>query len=324
MTGKTAVLFNPSSGKGRSIKRKTVIETYLEGTGLDYRLWVTESEDHLRRLAAETAGEYAVIVGVGGDTTFNIIAAEILKQNKGINAPVLGMIGTGSANDIVRSLGVEKIAAACRAVTEGKTGTMDVGKLEIDGSSEPRYFLGTLSLGLGTTVNRYVEDFHRRHPLLSKIKPFDQLMAGLLGIRFSFVSGQTPRRVRLEYRDDSTGETVNGEIDFSLLVFLNTPYYANGLRLVGEGESVFPVPELSDGLLDACIIHTRSFFHTLRVGLQVSKDTPLTRESVTRVRSAGYRIISETPMDIQVDGEIIEGVTQWTVSVIPNAIRILI
>lgn len=313
-----AVLFNPSSGKGRSIKQRTTVEHYLNQYGVNYDLQVTESENHLRQLAAETARDYELIIGVGGDTTFNIIAGEILKLENQNHAPALALIGTGSANDIARGLSIEKIADACKAIKQGNTGKMDIGRLDINGSPAPLFFLGTLSLGLGTTVNRYVESFHQRHNILSKIKPFDQLLSGLYAIHDSFKKKKVPLRVELEYRNQQQAEKIAGTIDFSLLVFLNTPYYANGLKLAEVEGALF------DGLLDACIIDTVSFLHTLKVGIRIARGRQKKGDRTTLVRSGFFKVSSQEAIDIQVDGDIIEGVREFTVSAVPAALKVVI
>ena len=43
----------------------------------------------------------------------------------------VGMIGTGSANDITRGLGLETIATACQAIINGDIKKMDVGCVRI-------------------------------------------------------------------------------------------------------------------------------------------------------------------------------------------------
>ncbi len=182
-------MFNPSPGKGRSLKQKEKIQRCLKEKNIDFDLMVTESEDDLRQLAGEKAKEYEKIVGVGGDTTFNIIAGEILKYRGPI--PALGMIGTGSTNDIVRGL----------------------------------------------------------------------------------KSGQE-----------------------------------NGLF---------------DGVLDCCVIHTKSFLNTFLTGMRVQKGKHTGREEVTLLQAASFKISSKQAIDIQVDGDIIEGVRELEVSVFPGALRVL-
>ena len=314
---KIMILFNPSSGKGRSLKQKEKIETLLKAHGIDYDLIVTESEDHLRQSAAEAAGHYETIVGVGGDTTFNIIAGKVLEYGK--NAPAIGMIGTGSANDIVRGLGIEKIEDACRIIKNGEIRKMDVGRLKINTPPQPEtfIFMGTLSLGLGTTVNRYIEDFHQRHGILSKLKPFDQLFSGLYAIHDSFSKKKVPLTVEMAYRDLKSGETIVKPLEFSLLVFLNTPYYANGMRL-GEENGLF------DGVLDCRVIHTRSFLGTLRTGLRIREGkTNSEGVGIMAIRSVWFNVSSKEAIDIQVDGEIIEGVKEFEILIIPGALTVL-
>lgn len=320
MMDKIAVLFNPSSGKGRSLKEKRKIERILEGNAIDYDLFVSDSEEHLKTLAAEVAGQYRkyrVIVGVGGDTTFNIAAAEILKHDP---APAMGMIGTGSANDIVRGLGIHKIEDSCKAIKQGNTKKMDVGHLKIKESS---FFLGTLSAGLGTTVNRYVEQFHQNHGTLSKLPFFNlnQSIAGLCGIYNSFSAKKLPLKGEIHYTDSNGGKKMVKGIEFSLLVFLNTPYYANGLKLTAVDTS--PAPTLFDGLLDCCIIHTTSFLHTFKIGMKVQKGRHIGSKEVTMLQSPSFKIFLEKPGDIQVDGEIIEGIEEFEVSVIPGKLKVL-
>ena len=314
---RAAILFNPSSGKGRSFKKKRRIEKILDAHTVAYDLFVSESEEHLKALAEETAARYPVIVGVGGDTTFNIVAAEILTHDP---PPAMGMIGTGSANDVVRGLGIRKIEDACKAIKQGNIKKMDVGCLKI---KESRFFLGALSAGLGTTVNRYVEDFHQNHKILAKIKlfHFNQTIAGLFGIHHSFAGKKLPLRGEIHYTGPDSGEEIKKEFEFSLLTFLNTPYYANGMKLVDVDTG--PAPTLFDGLLDCRIIRTTSFWDTLKIGIKVQGGKDIGREEVMLSRSPSYKIILEKVIDIQVDGEIIEGVKTFEVSVLPGRLKVL-
>ncbi len=326
------VLFNPSSGKGRALKLKDTIVRCLGKGNLDVDFIVTESETHLRRMAAsaaQTPGKYDAIVGGGGDTTFNIIAAEILKPRETSHpapAPILGLIGTGSANDITRGLGLQSVETACRAIINGAFKKMDVGCVKIfkhtpsqplQPQPEPGtlFFLGTVSLGLGVFVNRYVESFRQRRQTLSKVKPFDQLLPALYAIHDSFSRKKVPLRVEMAYHDPGSGEKIIQPVEFSLLVFLNTPFYANGLKL-GEDNGLF------DGLLDCFILRTKSFYRTLRQGirLQGRKDSP--GNEWTSLRSAWYKISASQAMDIQVDGEIIRGIREMELSVLPGGLDV--
>jgi diacylglycerol kinase family enzyme len=315
-----AILYNPSSGKGRSIKEKRRILQCLKQEAVSFDLFISQSEAHLMQLAKEAVSQYPVVAAVGGDTTFNIVAHEILSRNKGT---VMGMIGTGSANDIVRGLNIHHIQSACKAIKNGQTRDMDVGCYRVGAqreSSPPRYFLGTLSAGLGSTVNLYVESYHQRHPLLAKINPLTQLTAGLLGIRHSFNSRKLPLKTNLSFQEKDGGEWIKQDIRFSLLVFLNTPFYANGLKLA-QGpfkESLF------DGLLDCCIIDTTSFINTICTGLKMPKNKSVDLNEVSMLKAPSFKLSCEQTMDIQVDGDIIRDVMELHVSVLPGRLKVLV
>lgn len=119
----------------------------------------------------------------------------------------------------------------------------------------------------------------------------------------------------MAFRDILTGETKTRTATFSLLVFLNTPYYANGMKL-GEDNGLF------DGLLDCREIHTRSFFHTLRTGIRMGRGNS-ERGEVTTIRSNLFKLSAAQPFDIQVDGEIIEGIDEVEISLISGALNVL-
>ncbi|NIM16079.1 MAG: hypothetical protein GTO45_29100 [Candidatus Aminicenantes bacterium] len=329
MTNKVAILFNPSSGKGRSVRERKRIEKILNvnANGIEFDWFVSESEGHLKELAAETVGQYPVVVGVGGDTTFNIVAREIINCCHH-PAPVMGMIGTGSSNDIVRALGIAKIENACKAIIRGNTGKMDVGCLKMqikrngDEYEESLVFLGTLSVGLGAAVNRYVEQFHQHHRVLSRVIPLNitQLGAGLMGISHSFSAKKLPIKTEIQYTNPADGVSIKKEIGFSLLVILNTPFYANGFKL-GKNGGLF------DGMLDCCVIYTHSFMDTLRMGMKVRRGVfaHITdgKNRVEFFHSPLFKIFSKEPVDIQVDGDIIEGVEALEVTVMPGKLEVL-
>lgn len=304
---KVVLLLNPSSGRGRSLREKEKIIGCFKKNKINFDLLVSESEKDLKRLAKNSIHKYPFLVGVGGDTTFNIIASEILESEH--SAPVLGMIGTGSANDIVTALGIKETEFLCQAIRENKIKKMDVGCIKIDNKWSSHFFLGTLSSGLGTLVNQYVQNFCQNHKLISRLLFFNQLVPGFLGTRHSFSKKKVPIKVFLEYNN------CKREVDFSLLVFLNTPYYANGLKLSPEATPF-------DGLLDCCIVNTTSFLNTISIRSKIQKGNHLKREEVDIIQSNSFKIFSEQELDFQKDGEIIAGLKEFEVSIYPRSLNI--
>jgi diacylglycerol kinase family enzyme len=339
---KVAILYNPTSGRGKSIKFKKMVEGSFKFHHIPYELFVTNSESHLRDLSRKKARDCSILIGVGGDTTLNIIVSELLEefpesvpgkdqgqeQEEGEGRPIVGMIGTGSANDIVKALGMTSSDSLCHAIKQRNTRGMDVGRLKIKGRQKPVVFLGTLSAGLGTTINQYIEAFNQKHRWLAASTFISQVIMGLSGIHRSFSQKKVPLKVNLEFplygsgMKNSQGSRIqiqSMEVEFSLLVFMNIGYYANGMKLC-------PHANPFDGILDCCIINTSSFVNTLQIGMKVPKGTHVLQEEVRFLESDSFRVSCPEgkDMDIQVDGEVIQGVGEFELSVIPNCIQVLV
>lgn len=307
---KVLVLLNPSSGQGRSLGKKKRIEKIFRDRNIPYDLEITTSEKDLRHRAAMAVSRYSSIVGVGGDTTFNIIAQEILDlRNNAKSIPRLGVIGTGSVNDVCRGLGIENPEALGDCLVNESVRKMDAGLVEIRGIEKPTYFLGSLSVGLGTVVNRHVDRFNRRHRRLTRYIPGSQVLVGSLGVFKAFSQNRVPLTLKL------SGDDFERDISFSLLVFLNTRFYAIGLELNRE-TSPF------DGLIDCVVVNTGSVRDTWQIkrGLELGRQQ--NRDDLRILNSSSYDIIADPELDIQIDGEIIEHVGQFRVSVLPGALEV--
>lgn len=302
-----AFLFNPSSGRGKSLKKRPKIEAHLKKYGIEYEWFVSKSEAHLKQLAREVASSFPMIVTVGGDTTFTLVAAEILKMSSGV---ILGMVGTGSANDIARGLGYYHLDAFCQALKTGNRRPMDVVQLEINGIPDEIHFGGALSLGLGVEVSRYIEDFRDRYPLLYPGGRVSQTLTGIRAIRSAFAKKSVPKRARLKV------DNIQQEVEYSLLAIANIPYYANGIRL-------FPDMTPFSGRLECCVVNSTSFLHTIVVGDQAIRGKHLQRNEVRMFSGTSFEISSCDDLDVQYDGEIIPSVREFRVTVLPGAVNVL-
>ncbi len=303
-----AVLFNPSSGRGKSRRRKNRIEARFGHFDIPARWFTSQSEDHLKELARRLAQDYSAIAVVGGDTTFTLAATEII--HSGADA-TLGMVGTGSANDIARGLQASELDAVCAAFRSGRTRRMDAGNLELPGRSEPIIFMGALSLGLGVEVNLFIARARQRLPILNRGGSTVQALTGALGVRRAFISRALPERVCLE-----TGR-FRKDVDFSLMVFANTPFFANGMRL-------FPEATPFDGRLHCCIVRTRSLPHSLLLSRRIRDGSHVELDEVDIFPDTSFRVTpARGTTAIQYDGEVLTGIEGFRVSVRPAALRVV-
>jgi len=303
------ILLNPSAGGGRASRKREHLEAELKRQGIPYLLMVTESEGELRETARRLAATERAIAGAGGDSTFLIMAEEILKAG---GRPVLGLIGMGSSNDIPDSFGLNTIEAACRALGEGRPRGIDVGVVESDGK-RLGYFLGQANLGLGVAVNRYVAGLAARRSRLAS----RQFLAGLLGVREAYRKGRIPFPACVE-----GGEAGRIEGSFVTAVFANMPLWASGLRIA-------PGAKPDDGMLDLCLVDACPFRRLLRVYSAARKGRHAGRPEVHLFRAGRFEVLLEGPAFVQTDGEIIrvaegEGPQTLIFGLLPSALNILL
>jgi len=303
-----AVLFNPSSGRGKSKRRRGQIEAKFNQYAIPYNWFSSRNESHLKELAQTAAQSFPVIVAVGGDSTFQLIAAEVLLSD---TDPALTMVATGSSNDIACGLGWSELDSLCEAIRAGRDRRMDVGLLELKGESAKVYFMGALSLGLGVEVNRFVAGFWRRYPLAAKGGGFMQTVAGVFGIKEFFKYNRVPLKAKLKW------ERFEREMDFSLIVFANIPSYAGGLELT-PGVTAF------DGKIDCCVISSDNFWQTLLIGLRARKGRHISSDKVQIISGTAFEVIFSDNIDLQYDGEIINSVKAFKVSILPAALKVLV
>jgi len=303
------VLFNPSSNQGRAAKKKTDLEDALRRAGLKFTFVVTQSLGHLRRVARDAGRSYSLIVGAGGDSTYSLIAAEILAGRVGAT---LGMIPMGSSNDVPREFGLDKMEKAILALKEGRTRRIDVGVVRT-GGTPIGCFLGQANVGLGAVVNRRVARMAERRWKTARL----QWAAGFVAIRAAYWSGEVPLRLEIE----SGGKTTAGR--FLAAVFSNIRYWATGRLFAPEART-------DDGVLDLCLIKPCPFIRLAEIYRLAGKGRHGRFRQVEFQKSANFRLRSEFPLEIQADGEILgtpDGRAKFTeleIGIAPKALNIIV
>jgi diacylglycerol kinase family enzyme len=282
-TEKVAVLFNPSAGKGRALRKKSLLETLFRKYDIPFDLFITKSEGDLIKLTEEGINKYKILIGAGGDSTFNIMV-NVITRAKGKND--FGMIGIGSSNDITREFSIESMEKACLAIKQKKMKKTDLGCI-IENDSVLGYFLGQVNIGLGVHVNKYVKDLSAKKPLLGK----RQTLAGILGILNAYRSKKIPIPLSIKTQT----ETIQGLLISA--VFSNIRYWASG-KLINPGAR----PD--DGILDCCLITNCSLAGLNRVYSLAGKGLHTKLKQIRILRSEIFEISSELPFAIQNDGEI--------------------
>ena len=124
---KCLFVYNPVSGKGKAAKKKKFIVKKLRERFGEVDVYATRRAGELVEKAAESCGNYDVLVFAGGDGSFNEVVMGLGERE---NRPVLGYIPTGTVNDIARSTGIPRdVRGAVKNIVKGGAYPLDVMKV---------------------------------------------------------------------------------------------------------------------------------------------------------------------------------------------------
>ena len=156
MTAK--VILNPYSNRWNSQKRWSEAEAALKAAGVDFHLAISQKKGQIIELAEQAViQQFSPIIVAGGDGSIGDAANGLMRAARSMknSVPPLGILPTGSANDIVFALGLPAdLHEAARVIAAGKTRTMDLGKLN------DRYFVNNSAAGLEPYVTIKHEKIH--------------------------------------------------------------------------------------------------------------------------------------------------------------------
>lgn len=155
MTAK--VILNPYSNRWNSQKRWSEAEAALNAAGVKFKLAVSERKGQLIELAAQALREkFSPIIVAGGDGSVGDVANGLMQAapaNEAIGP--LGIMPTGSANDVAFALGLPTdLNEAARVIANGNTRAMDLGKFN------DKYFVNNSGAGLEPYVTLKHEKIH--------------------------------------------------------------------------------------------------------------------------------------------------------------------
>ncbi len=172
MTAK--VILNPYANRWRSQARWPETEAALRAAGVDFDLAISQFKGHVADLVEQAVREgYAPIIVSGGDGTIGDAVNGLARAARSPDEPLgpLGIMPTGSANDLVDNLGLPMdLMEAARVIRAGNTRSIDLCKLD------DRYFANNSAAGLEPYVTI-------KHESIRHIKGIARyLIAALLAI----------------------------------------------------------------------------------------------------------------------------------------------
>jgi diacylglycerol kinase (ATP) len=285
-----ALVANPASGTRRSVGSVTEVAHRLGAAGavVDAHVGssVSDSVDLIRSAVAD--GCDAVVV-MGGDGMVHLAVQEVATTDV-----TLGVVPTGTGNDVSRYLGIPRRRPldAADVVVGGRTRRIDLGHA---GST---FFVTVLSAGFDSLVNERANTMTWPHGQL----------------RYTIATLAELRVFRpLSYTLQLDGQTE--QLDAMLVAVGNGPSYGGGLRMC-EGA------ELDDGLLDVVAIRPVSKLELVKVYPRLFRGTHVTHPAYVR-RRARHVSVAAAGVAAYADGERI-GELPITVDIAPGSLSVFV
>lgn len=299
MTAK--VILNPYSNRWNSHKRWPEVESALQAAGVEYDVVISEKKGQITDLAEQAVldGFSAIVVAGGdgsiGDAVNGMMRAAPAMQDR---LPPLGIMPTGSANDLVYSLGLPtSLEDAAKVIAAGTTRAMDLGKLN------GRYFANNSAAGLEPYVTI-------KHEKISWIKGMTRyLVAAVQAIMDKPEWDGTVRWDDQEYR---------GKVSLISV--------GNGRRT--GGFFMTPHADPFDGKLTLAFGYRSTrlgMFQSLPRALKEGEGSYVEMEGMWEVHATRVSIHLQAPSPAHTDGELLpEWIQDFEYEIVPQCLPILV
>ncbi len=284
-----ALLVNPASAHGRTLKLLPRLERELDARRIPFRVEHTRGlEDGVERaLRAAEAEEVPVVVS--GDGLIGAIGGALAGSEV-----ALGIVPGGRGNDLARVLGIPTDPAAAVAVlAAGETRRIDVG--EVNG----KRFLGIVSVGFDSEANRLANETKWLRGNLVYAYAGLRTLIGWKPARFTIQVG--------EQRERFTGYSVS---------------VANN-KAFGGGMFIAPDAELDDGAFDVVSVGEVGKLRFLGNLPKVFKGTHVEEDEVRVFRASRLELSASRPFPVYADGEHLTDLPA-KLRVLPRALSVIV
>ncbi len=268
----------------------------------DLKRFETATSSFQLGVPAEATGLDAILI-FGGDGTIHRHLSELVR----LKLPVL-VVPRGSGNDFARSLDIGNLvqaAAIWKLFAEGANNvrTLDLGVITRLSpiTEQARYFSCVAGVGLDTATARFANQLPR-------------WLRGNGGYALSLpvaLAGFTPPQVDLRVDGQP-----HSSVPRVLAAFANTPWYGGGMHIA-------PKADMTDGLLDACIIGAMSKAKLLRLFPSVYGGNHLKFQEVEYFQAASFELATQTSVEVYADGEFVCQ-TPVAISAAKGALRVIV
>lgn len=298
---KTELIINLTAGGGKPRSHLKTIFKYLKENEFNFEVSYTSHHGEALELAQKAADKgMDLIVSIGGDGTVNEIVNGIMKSK---NDPSLGIIPLGWANDFIKSTDIPSdIIEACKILIRGKIKKIDIGAI-----NSQIYFANVCGVGFDAEVALLANQMKSKHPNLRILSAFVYVFATIKKLLSPF--GYHHVKIKLN------GQKIHSKILF--IAIGNGKFYGGRFKIT-------PRAILDDGLLEICLVEEMGRFKYLSIIPKVFKGTHANIKGINFYRAKEIVIQSSEPVLAQVSGEVIEGQKEFTITILPKSLKLIV
>jgi len=253
-------IINPISGTTQKHHLPELFEKEIDTSQFEWEIKYTDRPKHATELAKQSVQEgFDTIVAVGGDGTINEVGRALVGTNSR-----LGIIPLGSGNGLARHLGIPlSVKGALNTILKGANFQMD--SCQVNGQA----FFCTSGVGFDATVSHYFAKDRDNRGLWNYAKT---------SIKQYF--RYEPKTYQIEIDGTQYSEKA------FIIAVANAAQYGNNAH-------ISPEADVSDGLMDVCIM--KSFpkalglwliFQSFNKSIHLSRYVTILRGKHVRIQNA--------------------------------------
>jgi len=292
-------IFNPAADKGRAARKVEWLSAFLSGRE-DSAMVTTTHVGHAEDIARSTIVENRCLISCGGDGTLHEVVNGV--AGKGVK---VGILPIGSANDFIRTLNPPNSSnLGISHLFNALSRKVDLGSV-VFGSADQRYFINSMGVGFTGKVAKAVKGAPWLKGELCYLYALLRVLVGHRALQMNI-------KITLE---DSFLEIHEPVFAFSV---------SNG-KIEGGKFRIAPHAELTDGLLDVCILKAISPFGFFRYVFKYLNGTQINDAKVFYCKAKAVELTLAKPDVMHMDGEVYDNIRgKIEISVCPQGVTMLV
>lgn len=287
---KALIILNPVAGKAVAGDFFAIVQRVLDESRIAYELFKTSGVGDAWRKAADSAEDYDVVVGVGGDGTINEIINGLAESKSKVP---LAIIPAGTANVMARELGLPKgYRELAGLIINSDVKALDLG--EVNG----RKFAMCVGVGLDGEIVANISKNRGK----KGISFFTYILPTLQAAwRYKYC----PLDIKIDGKEiESRG---------SFLIVAN-------MRNYGGPFSFFSHASAEDGVLNVCILEPRNIFDFVKITVAAMFGKVEKLALANFYTACEVAISAKTQVAVQADGDA-AGYLPLRCKVLPGAVN---